>query len=38
MVLALCDEVDSFNLCLVRECREVEEGFGSNFIDEEGGT
>ena len=31
VVLALCDDVDS--LCLVRECRELDEWFGSSYTD-----
>ena len=31
VVLALCNEVDS--ICLVRECRELEESFETRFIE-----
>ena len=31
VVLALCNEVDS--ICLVRECRELEESFGTHFTE-----
>ena len=31
VVLALCNEVDS--ICLVRECRELEENFGIRFTE-----
>ena len=31
VVLALCNEVDS--ICLVRECRELEECFGTHFTE-----
>ena len=31
VVLAMCDDMDS--LCLVRECRELEESFGTGFTD-----
>ena len=31
VVLALCNEVDS--ICLVRECRELEESFGTCFTE-----
>ena len=31
VVLALCNEVDS--ICLVRECRELEESFGTRFTE-----
>ena len=31
MALALCNEVDS--ICLERECRELEEGFGTRFTE-----
>ena len=31
VMLALCDDADS--LCLVEECKELEEWFGSTFTD-----
>ena len=31
VVLALCNEVDS--ICLVKECRELEENFGTQFTE-----
>ena len=31
VVLALCNEVDS--ICLVRECRELEESFGTHITE-----
>ena len=32
VLLALCDDVES--ICLVRECREMEEHFGTHFASD----
>ena len=34
VLLALCDDVESICICLVRECREMEEHFGTHFTSD----